>query len=176
NHQINILSGVEAKSLRATGSSSWIYGYDANNLTFSNVDFNTMFSTYSPDTGWQRIPAGISLIVTTGKFLSTYINMGYTFMERYSMSLSARQDGSNLFGVDTNQKFVPLWSAGGAWDIEKETFFNSSLFNALKIRATYGYNGNINTNVSSLTTMTTYTYGNITNQPFGSLRNPPNGS
>lgn len=176
NHNVTALSGVEAKTLRNTGSSSWIYGYDANNLTFSNVDFDTMFSTYSPNTGWQRIPAGVSLTGTTGKFLSAYINMGYTFMDKYFLSLSARQDGSNLFGIDTNQKFVPLWSVGGAWHINRESFFNSSLFNTLKIRATYGYNGNINTNVSSLTTMTTYTYGNINNQAFGALRNPPNAS
>ena len=90
--------------------------------------------------------------------------------------LSGRIDKSNLFGVTTNQKSVPLYSAGLAWIFTKEAFWNPALLNYGKLRITYGYNGNIDRNVAAVTTITQITglanpYSGL---PFSVLTNPGN--
>ena len=51
----------------------------------------------------------------TGTFLT--LQTPLTLMTiRYILSGSARKDESNLFGVNANQKGVPLWSAGSGMD------------------------------------------------------------
>ncbi|WP_164739596.1 hypothetical protein, partial [Xanthomonas perforans] len=56
------------------------------------------------------------------------------------------------FGVNTNQKGVPLYSAGLSWDFASEDFYKASWLPYLKLKLTYGYNGNINKNLSAYTT------------------------
>src|SRR5690606_6535874 len=73
----------------------------------------------------------------------------YTYAGRYTLSGSLRWDGSNLFGVKTNQKGVPLWSMGGSWNMSREAFYGLSDFLPyLRLRATYGGAGNVNKQVS----------------------------
>src|SRR5690606_3632295 len=69
----------------------------------------------------------------------------------------------------------PLWSLGLSWLISNEEFFSGDLFNLLKFRATYGYNGNVDKSTSAYLTAT----GNLT--PFNwwnayntRVLNPPN--
>lgn len=81
------------------------------------------------------------------------------------LSLSARQDGSNLFGVKFRQKIVPLWSAGIAWTISNESFFQSEKLNELKVRATYGYSGNVDKSTTAFPTV-----GYSTDSQTGLLR------
>src|SRR5690606_14521225 len=81
--------------------------------------------------------------------ISYYSLASYTFLNKYYVSTSFRWDGSNLFGVKTNQKGVPLWSLGGKWDVSKENFFpKNSVLNYFSTRITYGVAGNINKTVS----------------------------
>jgi hypothetical protein len=58
------------------------------------------------------------------------------------LSLSGRKDGANLFGIRSNQRITPLWSAGLSWDISKEPFYRIPFLSSLRLKATHGYNGN----------------------------------
>ncbi|TDS06814.1 SusC/RagA family TonB-linked outer membrane protein [Sphingobacterium paludis] len=82
------------------------------------------------------------------RFISYYATVNYSYRDRYTFSGSLRWDASNLFGIKTNDKGVPLWSAGASWEISKEDFFTSKRVDYLRLRASYGANGNVNNLVS----------------------------
>ncbi len=63
--------------------------------------------------------------------------------KKYVLNFSARRDGANIFGVKINDKITPLWSMGLGWNISNESFYSSNFLPQLKVRATYGYNGNV---------------------------------
>lgn len=89
------------------------------------------------------------------------------------LSGSARWDASNLFGVKTNQKGVPLWSAGLSWRVSDELFYKIAWLPYLKLRATYGYSGNVD---KSVTAFTTVSYGTdfTTDLRSATVRSPGN--
>src|SRR5678815_4346087 len=64
-----------------------------------------------------------------------------TFLNRYTLSGSIRRDGSSRFGTDN--RYGVFWSVGGAWNIDQENFMeNIDVISLLKLRASYGVNGN----------------------------------
>src|SRR5690606_8762552 len=89
--------------------------------------------------------------------LSYFGNVSYSYRNRYVLTVSSRWDASNLFGVKTNQKGVPLWSAGLGWKISDEGFWNRDAVPYLRLRATYGINGNVNRRASAFPTISIHT-------------------
>ncbi len=142
-HQITALLGWEIKQLKTEGYGNTYYGYRKEvGATNNNLDFATIFSV-NPF-GTSRIPSpGGTVFGITNRYISYYTNLGYTYKNLYSITGSARRDGANIFGVNTNQKITPLWSAGLGWSLSNEKFYHSELLPYLKFRATYGYSGNV---------------------------------
>lgn len=70
----------------------------------------------------------------------------YSFKDCYHMSLTGRVDGSNIFGRRTRSKFLPNYSVGLAWNLERENFFKSFAFadkvDYIKLRGSYALRGN----------------------------------
>lgn len=66
----------------------------------------------------------------------------YNYDERYFISASIRRDESSRLAASNQVDIFP--SVSGAWNISNEAFFKSSLINSLKIRASWGQIGNIN--------------------------------
>ena len=68
----------------------------------------------------------------------------YNYDNRYFFQASVRGDGSSLFG--SQAKWGAFWSVSGSWNIANEKFMSStrSWLSGLKIRASYGVNGNNN--------------------------------
>jgi hypothetical protein len=123
----------------------------------------------------QYIPNGIGISATNNRFVSVFANGAYTYRQRYILSASARRDASNLFGVNTNDKWTPLWSVGGAWLINKEKFWNTNTINFLKLRTTYGFSGNVDQSRSAVTTLKYFSgtrYTNYKNAGVTQLSNP----
>src|SRR5690606_30090068 len=84
-------------------------------------------------------------------------------------------DASNLFGVATNSKWKPLWSAGLKWDVAEEPFFNAGALSSLSVRATYGYSGNVNNTVPAVVTIEYAPFlSNLARANYAFLRNAPN--
>ena len=70
--------------------------------------------------------------------------MGYNYLYRYNLTGSIRWDEADLFGLDTKNQHHPLWSIGGGWNISEEQFMKDvSWLDFLKLRLTYGVNGNV---------------------------------
>lgn len=74
--------------------------------------------------------------------LSYMGRLNYAFKNRYMATITARSDGSSVFGENNKYAFFP--SVALAWHIGEENFIkqNAEWVDMLKIRASYGANGN----------------------------------
>ncbi|OCX54301.1 hypothetical protein BEL04_08565 [Mucilaginibacter sp. PPCGB 2223] len=174
-HELSAIAGYEVQTLHVLTDATRFYGYDAEHATSKPVDGVTLFSYYDNPAAGTPIPLNNGESDATDHYLSYYANAAYTYDRRITLSGSARRDESNLFGVDANQKGVPLWSLGTAWNLSKETFYHWAMVPELKVRATYGYNGNVNKSLSAYTTASYFDgSGQGTLLPFATIINPPN--
>lgn len=173
-HSISALAGFEIKDYKSSLLSAQQYGFNAANATFTPVDFITNFTQYF-STATAKIPLGSSIDYMIDRFRSSFVNFSYAYDNRYIISGSARKDESNIFGVSANQKGVPLWSAGIAWNLSNEAFYSFPLLKSVKIRATFGYNGNVDRSTSAYLTARSSIINNW-NIPSLEVANPPNPS
>lgn len=174
-HEFVGLAGFEAKQSDTNGGQDRYYGYDEELAASQPVDLANRYRRYH-NNALATIPYGVSHTGLADRFLSYFANASYTLDRKYTVSASARKDASNLFGVETNMKGVPLWSAGGSWIVSEEDFYGMGWLPYLRLRATYGYNGNINRSVSAFTTAY-YLAGSsnyVTGLPSLIILNPPN--
>ncbi|AII50719.1 SusC/RagA family TonB-linked outer membrane protein [Hymenobacter sp. APR13] len=73
--------------------------------------------------------------------LSAFGRAIYNYDDRYLATVSFRADGSSRFAKNKRFGYFPAVSAG--WNISKESFFPQiDAINSLKLRASYGENGN----------------------------------
>ncbi len=73
--------------------------------------------------------------------LSQMFRANYSFSSRYLATFTIRRDGFSGFGKDTKWGIFPSFALG--WNISNEKFFPAKdVINNLKIRASYGLNGN----------------------------------
>jgi len=173
-NEINIIAGSELISTVNEGDGNTAYGYNKNTETnYSEIDYLDYF-TLNPSGGASQIPNGQGYSKTTDHYLSYYSNASYTFDSRITLSASARIDRSNLFGVTTNQKAVPLYSAGVLWDISREKFYHIGWLPFFKIRATYGYNANINKSATAVATLQQQSNSYYSGIPYDVIANPGN--
>lgn len=179
NHEVNGLIGYEGSDSRSLGSSQVLYGYDSSNRSTANGTINPFefYPFYYQNAFSGQISTAPLLSSKTDINQSFYINGSYSYKNRYIFSGSARRDESNIFGVKTNQKGVPLWSSGLAWIVNEERFYNLRWLPYLKLRATYGVNGNYDKSVSAfLTAISASNQLNLIGNLFNTLLNPPNPS
>ncbi|MFC3356044.1 SusC/RagA family TonB-linked outer membrane protein [Sphingobacterium zeae] len=171
-HQLNAIGGFEIREAKANSYSSRQYGFDPNIGSSVLVDYLTRFSLYGKGVS-SLIPNNDSYSATTDRIRSYYINGSYNFDLRYVISASARIDQSNLFGVSTNQKSVPLWSVGSKWNLSKEHFYKVDWLPVLSFRTTIGFSGNVDRTITAFTTAK-YVTNSTNGLPSAELQNPPN--
>ena len=104
---------------------------------------------------------------------SIFSTADFNFKNRYVISGSFRRDGSSVFGA--NHRYGNFYSVGGTWNVNEESFIkNISLVSALKLRSSYGENGNQN-GIGYYTSLPTFGFGNnYTGQPGSALSNVGN--
>lgn len=153
-HEITTLAGAEIREMiQLTDPGYTLYNYDPD-LMIGDNNYNYTENYRTRPSGRSRLLAPPSAKQQlTDRYLSYFGNASYTYKTRYILSGSLRWDGSNLFGVKTNQKGTPLWSVGASWELTKESWFKLPAMDYLRLRATYGVAGNVNKNVSSLPTI-----------------------
>ncbi|WP_316748939.1 SusC/RagA family TonB-linked outer membrane protein [Pedobacter gandavensis] len=175
-HVLAAILGYEVRDNQGGSNSFAVYGYNPETTTNILVDQFSFFPNYV--TGGQDRVGGEgqpSEKGTIDRYISLYGNASYIYDNKYIISGSYRKDESNLFGVKANQKGVPLWSAGLAWNLDKEPFFNVNWLSTLQLKATYGYNGNVNKSISAyLTASPTSVMNQFTGLRPYTIVNPPN--
>lgn len=171
-HLINAIAGAELRQAQTQTNYGRTYGYDDNLQAAAKVDLVNQYPTYF---GFNsQIPYQGGFSKTLNRFTATYANASYTYNNRYTVSGSFRKDASNLFGVKANSKGSPFWSAGGAWILSNENFYQLAAIPYLRVRGTYGYNGNTGPVIALTTINNLPATGQVTNIPYASIRNPPN--
>jgi hypothetical protein len=162
------LAGAEIRELITTTNTYRTYGFNPDNLTSASVDYTGIYPVLV--TGFSSfIPNNVFFSKLTNHNLSTYANLAYTYLDRYTFSASGRRDASNLFGVKTNQKWTPLWSAGFAWLLSQEKFYTLNWLPYLKLNMSYGYSGNIDPGQSAVTTIANRSASPYTLTPMATI-------
>ncbi len=165
-HDLHVIGGAEVREVHTLLTSSQSYAAD--------VDYTISYPIISSG-GFATIPGSPSTAGEfTNRFVSLYTNASYKLYDKYTFSASARKDASNLFGANSNQRVIPLWSVGAGWKISKENFYKYALIPDLSFRVTYGFSGNVNNTISAITTITKKPGIVYTNLPYAGIDNVPN--
>lgn len=174
-HQLTALAGLEVRDVNTFVETARTYGYNQNSSYPDGVDYDNFFPLYQAPFATKKIENRNANRTMADRYISYYLNAKYIFQRRYILSASVRKDESNLFGVKTNQKGIPLWSAGVSWEMSQENFYHAGWLPFLKFRFTNGYKGNVDRTVSAFTTAN-IDLPNIYNVVSASIDNPPNPS
>jgi len=166
-HDISLLSGYEISESKGSSIGSTLYGYNENTGAFKDVNSNTIYAL-NPS-GDSFIPSGTSVNGTIERLRSVYAIGSYAYNQKYTLTASARMDGSNYFGVEANQKSVPLWSAGIKWNISQEKFYQLSWLPRLSLSATFGYNGNLDRSTTGVTVFNTVNNARFTGLNYAEI-------
>jgi TonB-dependent starch-binding outer membrane protein SusC len=148
-HSINAILGAEGRKVNNSSDGNNRFGYYEDPLGFTDVDIVTRYPEFLTKSN-TTIGGSASMTSTQQRFLSFYGNFSYSYQGKYHLSASARKDGSNIFGANTNDRWKPLWSAGLGWSISNEGFYNLSFMPTLSLRATYGHSGNVDLSRTAL--------------------------
>lgn len=143
-HHVSALAGFEQASYRLDYMGAGINKYDS--------DILDEFFAGSADKNWYSIKGYARETARR----SWFGRLGYDWKSRYLLQVIGRFDGSENFPENKRWGFFPGVSAG--WRISEEPFVkkNAPWLTNLKIRASYGEQGN--DQIDSFQYMTTYGY------------------
>jgi hypothetical protein len=173
-HQVTALAGGEQRELVNKGYGRTSYGYDEETGTaVNNLNYSTTLPVHPAGSGSiSAPPAGIT--ETTNRFVSYYANASYTYDNRYTFYGAARKEGANLFGVRTNDRITPLWAVGVNWNAAHEAWYTMKWLPVLRLKASYGFNGNVYNASAYLTAL--YATSSLTGLRYATVTSPPNPS
>jgi TonB-linked SusC/RagA family outer membrane protein len=114
---------------------------------------------------------------TEHRLSSLFARFSYNYDEKYMIQATIRRDGSSRFG--SNNKYGTFPSASIGWNIMNEDFMKDTRdwLTNLKLRASWGKNGNDNIGDFAYTTLTSigassnYYYGRTAAMTYGSKAN-----
>ncbi|MFB6455289.1 SusC/RagA family TonB-linked outer membrane protein [Chitinophaga sp. Hz27] len=176
-HDFTAVLGSETREVKANRDFAAVYGYDPLTMTYMPINSADLaVGVVGLNTKRSSLSAGSlnSFRENTNRYFSFYGNFGYTYDDKYLLSGSMRYDLSNLFGTNPRYQYRPLWSIGGGWIMTKENFMSGlTWLNMLKLRASYGINGNVAKNAGPFM-VATYGVSSLTGNMSGSIYTPPN--
>lgn len=153
-HKVSFIAGTEISDrVFRSETNPRIYGYDDDRLTVGTFPNGVGGTGVYKLTNWlgsnQTFSYTNKFSYLTDRYFSIYANASYTFDDKYTVSGSARTDASNLITDDPQYRYSPFWSVGASWILTKEDFMkNIAWVDRLNLRATYGYNGNVDKSTS----------------------------
>lgn len=172
---LDAISGLEQRVLRTDIFGERIYGYNREHARGEIVDLLGYYTLSNNPYSVSRIPSRLQNGKLNDNYKSYYASAVLSIQQKYGISGSARLDQSNLFGVKTNQKGVPLFSVGASWKLDSEPFYKFEFLPKFQLRTSFGYNGNVNKSVSAYVTAQYADAGQSPiNEPFATIVNPPN--
>lgn len=134
NHHVNLSALTELRHIdRQQSNFEGVgYQYDKGGVPFFDPLYFQHMSTengqyYGMGYDWDRYIA--------------FMGRGaYSYDDRYSVNATLRYDGSNKLGKSKNARWLPTWNVSGAWNIDREAFFNHApqWISQARVRATYG--------------------------------------
>jgi TonB-linked SusC/RagA family outer membrane protein len=118
----------------------------------ANVEQNRYWSTnmanrnFTPNQqlGFNGLQFGNSPTITNNDTASKgdalMARLNYNLADKYLLTASVRRDGYSAFGLENPRATFPAFALG--WVISNEKFFKVNFINRMKLRASWGANGN----------------------------------
>jgi len=138
----NVALGANARTYSTDFKSFEAVGFASDQ--FSNIGFA---ASYYPG----HTPVGD---YSQQRLIGSFLNVNYSWLNKYLLDLSVRADGSSLFGE--NNRVAPSWAAGIGWNVHKEDFFRNPVISQLRLRAGTGLTGSVS--FPPYMAQTTYNY------------------
>ncbi len=135
NHNFQVVAGISTR--RHTGT---YLGGGANGIP-ADYEFNQnwWYLDGSPDAA-DSTHTNYGGVIPEYRLNSFFTRVIYNFKQKYLFTASIRRDGSSRFGPNNRYGVFPSVSAG--WVVSEEAFFTIPQIDYLKIRASWGRNGN----------------------------------
>lgn len=126
-HNINLMLGHEYYDTKTT----YLYAYGQG-----------LFSQYIPEINAAASKVSSNSYTSEYNVEGYFGSLQYNYDDKYFLSGSYRRDASSRFAKEN--RWGNFWSAGAAWLINKEEFFNASWVDELKLKLSIGQQGNDN--------------------------------
>ncbi|WP_420458596.1 SusC/RagA family TonB-linked outer membrane protein [Neolewinella sp.] len=162
-HSINAVAGLSWQQRQADGFGIGVQGFADDFFRFNRLQAASQ-------------PGAPSSFYDDWTMNSYFLRGGYSFNDRYLLTVTGRIDGSSRFGE--NNKYGVFPSVGVGWVVSNEDFLaNNPVISALKLRSSYGVTGNTEIaayqSLATLSSGTTLLNGQrVTNTVINRLGNP----
>ncbi|KJD31840.1 membrane protein [Tamlana sedimentorum] len=132
-HGLRIYGGQEYRYTDRTSSSNTGYGYqfDRGGTVFTD-----------PGILKKAILEGrdyFSSQETRQREVSFFSNITYDYNKKYVLNVTGNLEGSNRAGKSSDSRWLPTYTIGGKWNVDKEDFIrNSNVISSMAFRPSYG--------------------------------------
>lgn len=132
-HNLKLLAGYSwQEDRRNDGFQASNQGFVSDVLSYNNLGMGNLGGA---------IPEWGNSSIDVYRFISFYARANYVYADKYLLQVSARRDGSSVFGANNRWGVFPAVSAG--WRLKQEPFLKEvDWLDDLKLRAGYGVTGN----------------------------------
>ncbi|WP_346880940.1 SusC/RagA family TonB-linked outer membrane protein [uncultured Algibacter sp.] len=154
-HDVSALAGMEVSQNTINLNRRTYFGYNER-TGISNANFDpTSIEGYQlgsiPSYIQITTPIAINNIFrpdVESRAISTFGNLAYSYKSKYNLTLSGKIDQTTAFGINERLSKPLLWAVGGSWNLAEEGFLGNWA-NSLKLRGSYGVNGNLRRGLST---------------------------
>ena len=154
-HRYTVLGGASFQKISNETAFAQAFGFTTDATTFNNLG-----------TGSDPLRNILGSGYSETQIVSFFGRLNYTYKDKYLLTLVGRSDGSSVFAPGNKYEFYP--SIAGAWKITEEPFMqDQTIFQDLKLRASYGKSGN--QAISPYSTLGILVEGNTT---FNGIQTP----
>lgn len=119
-----------------------LLGYEL--YEFKNADLSgykqKLFQPFVPEVSNAILQPSTSSSTDSYSTMGVLFQAKYDYDTKYFASASYRRDASSCFAP--KNRWGNFWSVGGAWDINRESFMSIDFIDMLKLKASYGAQGN----------------------------------
>jgi len=141
-HFINLVAGSNIRTTKVDYKAFTAIGFS--NDKFSDIGFASGYAEgATPYSDYQQ-----------SRLIGLFTSVNYSYMDKYLMDLTFREDGSSTFG--SAKRMAPFSALGIGWNLHKEAFMENTPFSRFKIRASTGLTGSVS--FSPYMAQTTYSY------------------
>ena len=182
-HRLNVLVGLEVRSSKNVNVCNTVWGYvpDRGEQIMEPTPLNKLEPINYAKPGDLGIFQGLyqgswKKTNKTDNFFSVFATLAYSLKNKYVLNVNMRNDVSNRFGQDINNRFDPTYSFGASWRVASEPFMEniSRFIHNLNLKATYGIQGNALVKLSPELILKQGGVAKVYNQYESSIQRIPN--
>ena len=129
-HNVTVLAGHSFQEFLDETRTTFYNGFASNNIE----------PRFQDHTSTDEYPTSVNSEAVKNELQSFFGRLNYTYADKYLFTGTIRADGSSKFGENNKYGYFPSFALG--WNISNEGFMANSVFNNLKLRASWGQTGN----------------------------------